>query len=430
MVETELQIERLSQLGEGVATHDGQAVFVPGLFPGERAFVRIDRFGKVLRGEVLSLRAVSPSRRESPCALSETCGGCDWLGLDEVAQRQAKLEIVLSSLEHLGGISRDALEVLPVQSAGPALGYRRRAVLHSFRQGLGFFGRRSHEHVPVERCLALSPSLAELPGQLSTVLARARKELTQVHLLTTPRSGAGDAVAIALFADAVKPKLRELAEELISQHGIQGVVITPTEGHAELFGDPVLSTAAPLRPDARLFLRPDAFSQANAEANAHLVEAAVDFLEATPGDLAIELYAGNGNFSLGLSGRVRELIAVEFAPVSVALGQRGAREAKAANLRFVQGDSAKVAEGLVREGRRFDLLLADPPRTGAPGIGRWAAQLGVRRVVYVACDAAALARDAKALSASGFRPGRLQVIDQFPQTHHVEAVMSFSRGAP
>jgi 23S rRNA (uracil1939-C5)-methyltransferase len=278
---------------------------------------------------------------------------------------------------------------------------------------------------PAEGHAALVPSLAELPGQLSSVLARARKELTQVHLLTS-----GEAVAVALFVGAVKPKLRELAEELIRLHGIQGVVITPAEGHAELVGDPVLSTAAPLRPDARLFLRPDAFSQANAEANALLVEAAVELLEPAPEDAALELYAGNGNFSLGLSARVRELVAVEFAPVSVALGQRGAREARAANLRFVQGDSGKVAEGLVREGRRFDLLLADPPRTGAPGIGRWAAELGVRRVVYVACDAAALARDAKALSACGFQPTRLRVIDQFPQTHHVEAVMSFSRATP
>lgn len=425
MVETELQIERLSQLGEGVAIHEGHVVFVAGVFPGERVRARIERSGKVFRGELLSLNAVSPARRASPCPLSSTCGGCDWLELDETAQRAAKQEIVLSTLEHLGGLSRTSLDVLPMLSAGEGLGYRRRAVLHVFREGLGFFGRRSHEHVPVARCPALAAPLETLPGTLAPVLARARKELTEVHLLS-----ADDDVAVALFADALKPKLRTLAEKLLHLQQLRGVVLSPKAGHAELFGAPVLSTPAPLRPGARLFLRPDAFSQANAAANERLVESAVEGLRPNGSEHALELYAGNGNFSLGLSARVKELVAVEVSPVSVALGQRAAREAQADNLRFVQGDSAKVAEGLLREGRRFDCLLADPPRTGAPGIGRWAEGLGVQRVVYVACDAASLARDARELTSRGFRPEALQLVDQFPQTHHVEAVMSFSRIAP
>lgn len=426
MIEIELQIERLSQLGEGVATHEGHAVFIPGAFPGERIRARVERAGKVFRGEPLGRLSSSPSRRLSPCSLSEVCGGCDWLELDEAAQRAAKLEIVLSTLEHVGGMARRELEVLPVVSAGSDLGYRRRAVLHVFRDGLGFFGRRSHEPIPVERCPALVASLADLPGRLAPVLARARKDLDEVHLLA-----AGDDVALALFAkEQLKPKLREIADALIRSYGVRGVVLVPKDGPSEQVGNPVLAMPAPLRPDARLYLRPDAFSQANADANDALVAAAIAFLDPGPEDRALELYAGNGNFSLGLAARAKEVLAVESAPVSIALGQRSAREAKADALRFVQGDTAKVVEGLLREGRRFDLLLADPPRTGASGIGRWARQLGVRRVVYVACDAASLARDAKDMVGAGFRPERLQLVDQFPQTHHVEAVMSLTRGAP
>lgn len=423
MIEADLQIDRLSQLGEGVATHEGHAVFVPGAFPGERVRARIERVGKVLRGELLTQLTQSPSRRPAPCPLGETCGGCDWLSLDEAAQRAAKQEILLSTLEHLGGLSRDALQVLPVASAGPPLGYRRRAVLHVFRDGLGFYGRRSHTPVRVDRCPALVSPLSDLPGRLAPVLARARKDLSELHLLESE-----GAVAGALFAkEALKPKLRELASELINGHGLQGVVLIPKEGPSEQHGNPVLSSPAPLRPEARLYLRPDAFSQASAEANALLVSTALDLLAPTATDRALELYAGNGNFSLALSGRVASLLAVESSPVSSALGQRSAREANAANLRFVQGDAAKVAKGLLREGERFDLLLADPPRTGAPGIGDWARGLSVRKLVYVACDAAALARDARGLVAAGFTPERVQLVDQFPQTHHVEAVMSFAR---
>jgi 23S rRNA (uracil1939-C5)-methyltransferase len=97
------------------------------------------------------------------------------------------------------------------------------------------------------------------------------------------------------------------------------------------------------------------------------------------------------------------------------------------NVHFIQGDVGRAVDGLVREGERFGLLLADPPRTGAPGLARWAVQLGVRKVVYVACDPTSLARDGKALVEAGFRPEHLQLADMFPQTRHVESVLSFVR---
>lgn len=118
---------------------------------------------------------------------------------------------------------------------------------------------------------------------------------------------------------------------------------------------------------------------------------------------------------------------MESAAVSVRLAQAGAARQGGGRVRLVQGDSATIAEGLVKEAQRFDRLLVDPPRAGAPGVERWASGLLVSRVVYVACDPASLARDAAALASRGFRPLALQVADMFPQTHHVEAVMLFAR---
>jgi 23S rRNA (uracil1939-C5)-methyltransferase len=111
----------------------------------------------------------------------------------------------------------------------------------------------------------------------------------------------------------------------------------------------------------------------------------------------------------------------------VELARRTAQESKLSNIRFMLGDARKMTEGLISEGTRFDLLLVDPPRTGAPGVAAWAKKLGVRRVVYVACDPGALARDAGELEKAGFRPHTLQLVDMFPQTRHVEAVMAFAR---
>jgi 23S rRNA (uracil1939-C5)-methyltransferase len=225
----------------------------------------------------------------------------------------------------------------------------------------------------------------------------------------------------------VKDKHREVAKAALRSAGLAGLVLVPKEGTPELLGNPVLRAPAPLAPEVPLYGRPDAFAQANAEGTAGLVGEAVALLGARPTDRALELYCGNGNFTFALAKRCAQVVAVESGRVSLELARRSAREAHLSNVRFIEGDSRKMTEGLIAEGQRFDVLLADPPRAGARGIGGWARKLGVRTVVYVACDPASLSRDAAELSASGYGPRTLRVVDMFPQTRHVEAVMSFTR---
>lgn len=421
----EVRIERLSKLGEGVGVHEGHTVFVDGALPGERVRVSLAQDGKVLRGALEEVLERSPVRRDAlrACAVSDRCGGCDWLHVDEEAQRQAKQEIVLSALEHLGRIPRGELEVLPLRASPRAMGYRRRAVMHFSGGRLAYFGRKSHEAVAIDRCPALVAPLEALPEALTRALAPMAKDAEEVHLLAE-----GERVAVAvLLKGAVKDKHREAGRAALRSAELAGLVLAPKEGSAELLGQPVLKGDAPLAPGVPLYTRPDAFAQANAEANEGLVAAAVELLAPREADRALELYCGNGNFTFALARRVAAVVAVESARTSLELARRSAREAHVSNARFVEGDSKKVAEGLAAEGQRFDVLLADPPRAGAKGIGGWASRLGARSVVYVACDPASLARDAAELKACGFTPRRLQVVDMFPQTRHVEAVMSFTR---
>lgn len=419
---TRLQILRLSQLGEGIAEHEGRAIFVPGTFPGDEIEATVTEQGRVLRGTLTALLAPSADRRPSPCDVPNCCGGFEWLELGETAQRKAKQEIVLSTLEHLGGIPRTSLEVRELL-AGRSLGSRRRAVLHFTREGLGLFERGSHTRRTVQRCPMLSDPLTELPGRLGALLKPLAKDGEAVHLLAE-----GDQVAFAvLLKGAVRPRHTEAVEAALAKLRLRGAVIVPKDGSPVELRKPVLRALSPLTPEVPLFLRPDAFAQANAELNVGLVSAAVQQLAPTEADRVLELYSGNGNFTFPIAGVAREVLAVEGAAVSVELARRSAREGGVENVRFVLDDVARSVKGRIAEGERFDLLLADPPRTGAPGIGGWAQALGVRRVVYVACDPAALARDAKGLVAAGFRPTVLQVADMFPQTRHVEAVLSFER---
>lgn len=414
----ELVIDRLSKSGDGVAQLNGRAVFVPGALPGERVVAELAEGKKVLRAELVEVLAPSASRRAPACPLAERCGGCDWMHLEESVQLEEKERIVVSALEHVGGIAPDRYQRRPTVPSASALGYRRRAVLHPVEGGLGYFGRRSHERVRVDRCPALTPALEALPGELGARLSAVVKDLEEVHLLECEGR-----VAFSLhFKAAVRPRHRELLEVLVRDGRADGVVLVPgqAKGPVELLGDPVLEEGGVLH-------RPDGFAQANAEVNRRLVREATDLLELGGRPSVLELYSGNGNFTFELAALASSVVAVESAAISVQLAQAAARARRVEGLRLVQGDCEKIADGLVKEGLRFDRLLVDPPRTGAPGVGRWASRLLVSRVVYVACDPAALARDAAALVAEGYAPLVLELFDLFPQTRHVEAVMAFGR---
>ncbi len=413
-----LHVDRLSKSGEGVSQHDGRAVFIAGALPGEEVEAELHEEGKVLRGELRSVIAPSVDRREPVCALATTCGGCDWMHLQDTAQLREKQQVVVSALAHLGGIAPGDYALLPPIASRAHVGYRRRAVLHPTAGRLGFHARRSHQRVVVERCPALTGPLASLPAQLADRLAPLLKELDEARLLECEGR-----VAVSLhFKAQLKPRFRDVAEVCVREGLVDGVVLHPAEGKGGFttVGRPVLEEDGVLH-------RPDGFAQANAEVNRALVSQAIELLEPGPESRVLELYSGNGNFTFRLARHAKSVLAVESFPLSVSLAQDAARRAGVQNVRFVQGDSEKIAKGLVGERERFDLLLVDPPRAGAPGVGAWAGGLLVSRVVYVACDPTSLARDAKELAACGFRPLALQVVDLFPQTHHVEAVMAFSR---
>ena len=402
-----------------MAQYEGRAVFVAGALPGERVLAEVGEAGKTLRGEVLQLLTQSPARRPPPCPIADQCGGCDWMHLQEDSQLLHKQEIVLSSLEHLGGVARGEFELLPTVKSAEALGYRRRAVLHPVGGALGFHGRGTHQRVEVSRCPALTRPLADFPAQLAQRLgANTLKELEEVRLLECEGR-----VAVSLhFKAQLRPRHREAINLALRDGMIDGAILQPGagKGQAELLGNPVLEEDGVLH-------RPDGFAQANVAVNRRLVQAAVELLELRAADRVLELYAGNGNFTFRVAPAVRQVVAVESSALSVALAQQATLKSGTSNVRWVQGDSEQIADGLVTEAARFERLMVDPPRSGALGVGRWAAGLLVERVVYVACDPTSLARDAKDLVARGYRPLALQLFDLFPQTHHVEALMAFSR---
>jgi 23S rRNA (uracil1939-C5)-methyltransferase len=428
-----LQIDELAPGGEGLGHADGRSVFVPFTAPGDRVAVEVaagdGAEGGAIHAELLEVLTEGPARQAVPCPhfgpAGHRCGGCEWLHAVPLVQLAAKARAVRQALRRIGRLEPDAYRWLPPLASPEALEYRSRARFHLDRgEGrLVFFQRRSHRPVPLERCHLLAPGLERLRAALGPALLQAGLAPRQVALEWSEHQGGG--AALLVLASASERERRRAEALLAAVPELSGLVLQAEGAPAVLLGDPVLRhERVPGRPAAGLCRsRPDVFQQANRRANAMLVEAAVA-LVAPEGEEVLELYCGAGNFTGPLAERARHVSAIEQQGPALDLARA---DLAGGRVRFFAGDALAVARAFARErgdgARRFGAALLDPPRQGAKGIGPALRDLGVPRAVYVSCDPATLARDVKGCVEAGYRVDAVQVVDLFPQTHHVEAVV-------
>jgi 23S rRNA (uracil1939-C5)-methyltransferase len=409
--EDTITIEALARSGEGLARVGGRTVLVPGTLPGERVRVRLP----VASGTaaLLAVESASPLRRVPPCAIVEQCGGCTWQHVPAELQRESRLEHLRRALPpHARGM---AVECVP---APEAYGYRTRARLAwSTRRGrieLGFRARASHEVVDVARCVVLAPALEAALGPLREALAS-----------LGPRGEVGIALGdgarpVANLRPEAMPDAAGYAvpEALVARGFVGAALWPPGASAATVAGDP--------RPVVRggdgrpLWLAPEGFAQANEALNANL--AARVAADARPaGAVVLELYAGAGNFTVLLAREAKRVVAVEAdRPASTALAANLAARGLE-NVTVVTEDAARVAAE-----RRADVVVLDPPRTGARETCEALARRPPARLVYVSCDPPTLGRDLATLDPS-MELVSLAAFEMFPQTPHLEVVAALRR---
>ncbi len=391
---------------------DGRVVFVRHTLPGERVRAVVTEGTaqrRYLRADAVSILRSSPDRVHPPCPYAGPgrCGGCDWQHASRSAQRTLKAAVVSEALRRLAGLE-DPVEVEELPGAADGLGWRTRV---SFTVGpdgeVGLRKHRSHEVQPVDACRIAHESV----------------ESVGVERRRWPGVTTVEVIAAAATGD-------------------RAVVVTPADPAAELAVPPLDAPAALLRSDGRGGATPvrgraavretaagrswrvsgSGFWQVHPAAADTLVAAVLAALAPRPGETALDLYAGVGLFAGALAPALAPgggVVAVEADP--------GAAADAAYNLRDLP--SAEVATGTVRavlrrrRGRTVDLVVLDPPRTGAgPGLCRSLAGLRPRAVAYVACDPSSLARDVAAFATVGYRLAGLRAFDLFPMTAHVECV--------
>ncbi len=417
-----LRIGPVAHGGHCVARHEGRVVFVRHALPGELTDVRLTQAGerdRFWRGDAVAVAEASPDRVEPRCDVARPggCGGCDWQHASLDAQRRLKADVVTEQLRRIGGTEVADLVVEPVPGDAGGLGWRTRvryAVDPGGRAGLR--RHRSHDVVAIDACPIADPEVDAVgvptrpwPGTASVevVAARAGEEVQRLVIV--------EPVVEPSAPDADRLRVPPLdAPASLARRGPGGVERVSGRGwvREEVPVDGVL----------RSFRVSGAgFWQVHPGAARALLDAVLAAADPHPGEHALDLYCGVGLFAAGLAGRVGpagSVLGVEGEERAVADARRNLHD-----LPWVRLEHGPVAAVLGARVARADVVVLDPPRTGA-GREVVEAVLGLRPrvVVYVACDPAALARDVATARAGGYRLAGLRAFDLFPMTHHVECV--------
>ena len=445
-----LRIERLSSDGSGVAhSPDGETVFVPGAAPGDEADVRIVKDCKRYAFGILDhLRTPSPDRIPVDCAVAGPCGGCSLRHLDYTAELRAKQENVTDAFRRIGGLDVPVLDICP----SPEVDRYRNKV--QFPVGLdkngnpciGFYAGRTHRIVPCPDCKLQPGVLNDIGNALCRFFAEngiqpyneetGRGLVRHIFLRRGAHSGQ---IMVCLVctrpnlphADALCTRLREqfadIATILLNVNSKNTNVILGTETHT-LYGPGYIEDTLCGVP---VQLGPLSFYQVNTLAAERLYGIAAQYAQLTPDDLLLDLYCGMGTIGLSMVDHCRELVGVEIVPEAIESAKANAArmgDAVAAKSCFFCADAGQAATRLAAEGLHPDVVMLDPPRKGCDEATLSAVvRMAPRRVVYVSCNPATAARDAAWLEQNGYHAEKVQPVDLFPRTKHVETVCLLSK---
>ena len=396
----EFEVNDIAHGGEGVGRVGGKAHFVSGVVPGETVVGRITKDGgSWARAELVEVRAPSPNRVDPLCPHATRCGGCQWQHATYEAQRAWKHNTVVTQLQHIGKIAEPP--VSDVVAPGPPFGYRNRMDFR-VRDGRPAMHRaRSHEMVSLDVCKLLDPQLAEVFDRLENLHG-------VEQFVLRAGTNTGDMLMI------VKGEIPDHSEDWdVALAQQEGKTITGVGGPARITEE-INGT--------RFRITGNAFFQNNTHGAAALVDLVRDALQPEAIDTVLDAYAGVGLFGASLASEVERVIAVESNRVAAADLQRNLKAA-GVDHRVIRGKMESVAGHL---DEYADLAIADPPRTGLGEAGIAAVTAtSPRRLAYVSCDPASLARDTGLLAGDGYQLTNVTPVDMFPQTYHIEAVATF-----
>lgn len=442
----DFDVERLSHEGRGIAHYttdpqhpiekQGKKVFIAYALPGESVRAQLthqsSKFEQAYSVELLS--EPSPQRITPVCPHFGQCGGCSMQHIHPDEQIRLKQEMLQSHLDHFAGITPE--------SWLPALRSPRADYRHKARIGVRYFAKhnklvmgfreaQSNKLTSIQSCKVLDQQLdAALPKVYDLLCSlKGRADIGHLELVK-----GGDEIAMLLrltakIAKDDQQRLIEFAQQQQWQLYLQSAVTdqiqridqpnAASELHYQFAQD-----------DLRFSFHPTDFIQVNAAVNEKMVTLACELLDLKPGESVLDLFCGLGNFSLPMARRVGmqgKVVAVEGSQSMVQRGTENAQKNQIGNVTFYSQDLTKDFSQKTWANQGFDALLIDPPRAGAELVMHYLPNFGAKRIVYVSCNPATLARDAGILAQQGYVLKKAGVIDMFTHTGHVESIALFEK---
>ncbi len=426
--------------GQAVGRFDGMVVFVDGPLPGERARIRLTEVkAKYAVGDVLERETTSPDRAEPFCSVFGACGGCQVQHLTYPAQLAWKRRIVVDALGRIGGFT-DADVLAPIGMRDPRA-YRNKMALvvdtHGPTPVFGFYRARSHDLVPIERCpIVLDKLDAAIGGLIEAARAPATSPAFHAVAHVVMRAGLhSPSGVLSLTTETKSSAVANLAPQLAERIPCVGGISNsyePANANAVIgrrmdfvWGKREMEETIE---GVRFRVSPASFFQINGEMVAAIFRALAPMIDGRPH--IVDLYCGAGTFAIYFASRGADVVGVEENAAAVAEARQNARLNKVDDrVRFVKARvEGELGNPAGREAlRAADIVFLDPPRKGSDEATLAAlADARVRKIWYLSCNPATLARDCRYLAGRGYRIGLVQPFDMFPQTGHVETLVTLT----
>ena len=440
----ELRIDSLGSEGQGVGRYEGMAVFVPFALPNELVKAHIIKVAKNYAvGKLIKVIEPSKVRREPRCSSFTRCGGCNLMHMDYAAQLEYKRGLVENAFARIAKI--EGVHVENTIGMDEPYHYRNKAAfpfaMVDGRMCFGFFAPRSHRLIPIDGCFIEQEPLYNVA---SAVHCWAEENDIQpydeetgsgtIRHVVSRITTSGDIMAVIVTKGRPK-KLNKLVDMLKERcEGIKSIILNRNDedtnvifgrSYETLWGEDTLTENLC---GFEFSVSAASFLQVNPVQTECLYAQVEAFLPEKDGFEAIDVYCGTGTISMILSKRAKHVTGIENIKPAVEDAARNAERNGAGNADFICADAAEALPELIEKGTRPDVIVIDPPRKGCDkAVLNAITGSAVQRVIYVSCDPATLARDVRILVDGGYSIQKVQPIDMFPQTAHVETVVLLSR---
>lgn len=442
----EVEVIGLGHEGEGVGKVEDFTVFVSGALPGEKVLAKVIKVSKNFAvGKLLKIIDPSPERTEPVCTIYKRCGGCQLMHTSYEAQLKLKTQRVEDTIRRIGKI--DGFEIYPTIGMNNPYRYRNKVQLPVGKTNgkvqIGFYAPRSHDIIDLDSC-HIQDEVADKVVKLTRKWIEKNNipvydEATGLgairHIMIRKGFKTGEVMIVIVTNSEKLPKGKEFVETMVENiNGIKSIIqnINSSKTNVILGNRNITLWGSDTITDYigkfRFNISPLSFFQVNPVQTEILYGKALEYAGLSGNEIVFDAYCGTGTISLFLAQRAKKVYGVEVIPQAIENAVENARNNGIENAEFITGQSEKEIPELIRKGIKPDAVVVDPPRKGCEReLLDAIASVGPERIVYVSCDPGSLARDLGILDGLGYKTVKVQPVDMFPMTAHVECVVLMTR---